>query len=858
MVEYDVVIIGNSIASNLFARHLNLTNPNLRIVIIGPMATPKYTVGESVTELASHYLQHRLKLTSYMYRNQIYKNGLRFFYNKQDLSVPLESMSEGAIGTTLLFNTFHIDRHVFERDLKVMNQESGIEYIDGLVDDFGFEDTRNRVVVKTGAELRTVYGRWLCDGSGQRAMVARRLGLITRPVNARHCSVWGHFKAKTAIDFGSPKFKQRTFFCTREFSTVHFFHHGYWFWVIPIRDNIISLGVVYDNALVFQDGPPDQAGFLEFIHKHPAIDGLFSKDECVNFKFATNYSYISQQFVLPEKHCLLLGDAGAFVDPLYSSGLDVLARESDLFVDLIQRDVTGSLSAPEYNSLCDKINLIVENDYRYYITINLGTLECVGSKEIGSAKYLLEFFSYYTNYLWPYVARVGIPDSEYAALEYNLRFGISIFQFATSNFKVLAEKYRREGLYYRKNEDHRVFVARAMYVEHTIANISGDRINKIKSDTFLEILQYTFIFQLQLYFKRKDLLSHRTLYKALTYSSLAQYALEIEHDPLAFFHAMGQLIERDETAPVQDDFWHDWMADPREGFWKNWIARTKTPVVTKYSGDNFKKFTLGMPYLVRPNHLNVPEYFDAEVRGISVRFQDVESSPRSYLQQPSDDLHLEPFMIEACAAGLIAEGRTIPDVVKRLTEQFPDVYLPLIYIGCGYGLFKGSVHALTDAALGPYLDQVLDGYGFAMGLTNYFEMETSITFPSVHWRGPLVRGFGRSVTFFPNEANDAVKYERYFRFFDLYPEDVSDYYYGVGFSLTFTQRDRVGIADRIREMFAEPERAYVLRGSAAALDLWNAIQSQTAQNAIGSFEPFRPGARLDSDPAVGRLERSFY
>ena len=59
-MTYDVAIYGNGLSSNLFALNLQKVDSGLKIAIIGRETIHPYSVGESVTELASHFLQHKL------------------------------------------------------------------------------------------------------------------------------------------------------------------------------------------------------------------------------------------------------------------------------------------------------------------------------------------------------------------------------------------------------------------------------------------------------------------------------------------------------------------------------------------------------------------------------------------------------------------------------------------------------------------------------------------------------------------------------------------------------------------------------------------------------------------------------
>ena len=79
---------------------------------------------------------------------------------------------------------------------------------------------------------------------------------------AKHSAVWAHFSSENSIDCPSRgEFRQRVAHVTREFSTVHFLYRGYWFWLIPQPEGVVSVGLVYDESALFSDGTPNQMEF---------------------------------------------------------------------------------------------------------------------------------------------------------------------------------------------------------------------------------------------------------------------------------------------------------------------------------------------------------------------------------------------------------------------------------------------------------------------------------------------------------------------------------------------------------------------------------------------------------------------
>ncbi|MDP3765007.1 MAG: tryptophan 7-halogenase [Nanoarchaeota archaeon] len=769
-MNYDIAIIGNGLAANLFARHLLLIDKNLKIIIIGPKETPKYTVGESVTELASHYLQHRLKLTSYLYRNQLFKNGLRFFYDNEEKNLHITQMSEDGIGRFLNFNTFHLDRYAIENDLKRMNGKQGIKYIDSSVADVIFSSDENIIITSYGKKNGTIKAKWVIDGSGMKRFLANKLKMTKDVKKNFHCAVWGHFKAINNIDSLSNEWRRKNLFTTREFSTIHFTYPNYWIWVIPLKDNVISCGVVYDGRYLFKDGSPNEKQFLSFLDSHKALNELFEKGALLNFKAVRNYSYSSEQFI-SEKRFALIGDAGGFIDPLYSNGLDILAWESDFFIDIITRDIKNELSQNELSELVEKTNSLVSRSYEYYAGLILGNYSCLGSCEIFSLKYLFEFYSYYLHRLWPYASKFGISDLYSDNNDLKI-----VLDCITSNFLELAREFQKQGLFYRKNKGWRQYSGRGIYFEDRMHVPLDKTMSKAKYFMFLDLIRFVLLSQAELLLKRKDLSCDSGLAESITFDNIISYSKS--YGKSTFMDYIEDSIEKNEKGLSSSEYWHKWLNKVFNGY------------NSLHSGLNFAKLKTGMPFMFRYPVSDI-SYHDDAIGNIVKIFHNAEENPGKFLKELNYAEHedyIKPFLVEAASVSLLKQGFSMKNAIKYLFPKSGEEYLQLIITGCGFGCYGVNPETVfaNSHSFDKYMDWFMDGYGCKIGLEKFFN-DKEIHFPSITHRSPILKGLGRSVTFMPNEKNTEEKYEKYFEFFELYPEDRENYYYGVGFSLAFTK-----------------------------------------------------------------------
>lgn len=157
-----------------------------------------------------------------------------------------------------------------------------------------------------GAE--TWRARFVADASGRDTFLGGRLGAKRR--NARHNSaaIYAHFRGARR-NAGS---------CEGDI-TIFWFEHG-WFWFIPLADGVTSVGAVVWPYYLKSRTKPVNEFLTDTIALCPKLAARLEGAERVTAAEATgNYSYACDRTHGPGY--LLLGDAYAFIDPVFSTGV---------------------------------------------------------------------------------------------------------------------------------------------------------------------------------------------------------------------------------------------------------------------------------------------------------------------------------------------------------------------------------------------------------------------------------------------------------------------------------------------------------------------------------------------------------
>ncbi|MGA8329357.1 MAG: halogenase, partial [Mycobacterium sp.] len=105
-----------------------------------------------------------------------------------------------------------------------------------------------------------------------------------------------------------------------------------------------SVGIVADPAFHAFGGFNTLAKAQSWLAEHePQCAAVLAEHQHLikDFRVMRHYSHSSTKVYDAQRRWCLTGDSGAFLDPLYSSGLDLIAIGNGLITDMISRDLDG-------------------------------------------------------------------------------------------------------------------------------------------------------------------------------------------------------------------------------------------------------------------------------------------------------------------------------------------------------------------------------------------------------------------------------------------------------------------------------------------------------------------------------------
>jgi flavin-dependent dehydrogenase len=192
-----------------------------------------------------------------------------------------------------------------------------------------------RADTKDGAKGQEIRAKVVIDASGRDSLLSRKFGWKDRDPDLNKIAVWSYYKGAKrdpGLDEGA--------------TTVAYVPQKGWFWYIPMHSDIVSVGVVGEPGYLYRDTRnPDEIFHREaqacaWIRDHIAVG-----QQCEPVRVTGEYSYHSKR-IGGDGFCLA-GDAFAFLDPLFSTGVFLALKSGELSADAIHDALStdGQVSA---------------------------------------------------------------------------------------------------------------------------------------------------------------------------------------------------------------------------------------------------------------------------------------------------------------------------------------------------------------------------------------------------------------------------------------------------------------------------------------------------------------------------------
>jgi flavin-dependent dehydrogenase len=304
----DVLIIGGGPAGSSAA--ITLADRGFSVVLLEKAHHPRFHVGESLLP-ANLPLFERLGVAAEVHAIGMQKWGAEFVSPWHPGPGQTFEFAEG--WNKALPFAYQVRRSQFDEILLRRAATRGARVIEGCrVRNVEFLPAASGARVQAEHEdgrTESWEARFVIDASGRDTVLANQLKAKRRNRKHNSSAMFAHFKGA-----------QRHADCKREGNiTIYWFEHG-WIWFIPLADGATSIGTVVWPYYMKSRACPLREFFLDTIAMCPPLAARLKEAELLSDVEATgNYAYSCDH--THGDNYLLAGDAYAFVDPMFSSGV---------------------------------------------------------------------------------------------------------------------------------------------------------------------------------------------------------------------------------------------------------------------------------------------------------------------------------------------------------------------------------------------------------------------------------------------------------------------------------------------------------------------------------------------------------
>lgn len=258
--------------------------------------------------------------------------------------------------------TYHVDRGKFDLMLLQHANKLGAAVYEGVkvsAVDFSTEDPTVHFTMGKNSKMMGVTARIVVDASGRNTFLGNQLKLKVKD------PVFDQYAIHTWFDSYDRKiFAKRE--AHKDFIFIHFLPiSNTWIWQIPISDAVTSIGVVTQKKNFAKSRQEREDFFWSSVDTRPALrEALQNARRIHPFRDEGDYSYAMRQIC--GDRWVMVGDAGRFVDPIFSTGVSIALNSSRFaHTDILASLEKGDYSRKAFSNFENTIRLGTKNWYDF-------------------------------------------------------------------------------------------------------------------------------------------------------------------------------------------------------------------------------------------------------------------------------------------------------------------------------------------------------------------------------------------------------------------------------------------------------------------------------------------------------------
>ena len=324
--DIDVLVIGAGPSGAIAAALLVQKGPSVRV--LEKETFPRFSIGESLLPQSMAFIEEAGMMEAVQAGGFQFKNGAAFLRGDTYTSFNFSEKTSAGWGTTFQVQRARFDKILadeaarFGADVRYRHEITAVDVsgerpVVDYLDDSG--------------TARRLSAKFLLDASGFGRVLPRLLDLHVPSTFPVRQALFTHIEDNIDADW---------FDRNKILITVHNQHRDVWFWLIPFANGTASFGVVAEKSFFDRfDGDGEQQLFAIMRTEPPLAELLARAKPIMPARAITGYS--AGVKTLCGNGFALLGNAGEFLDPVFSSGVTVAMKSASLAAALLDRQLRG-------------------------------------------------------------------------------------------------------------------------------------------------------------------------------------------------------------------------------------------------------------------------------------------------------------------------------------------------------------------------------------------------------------------------------------------------------------------------------------------------------------------------------------
>lgn len=324
--ECEVLVIGGGPAGSTAATLLSRLGR--KVILLEKAHHPRFHIGESLLPMNLPVFE-RLGVLEKVHTMGVFKPGADF---EADNERGYNTFAfKRAIGSSPP-HAYQVWRQDFDKMLFDHARANGADAREGheVVALEQVDSRSSHVDVRTdGGQSYRITAQYVVDATGRDTFLSSRKRLRRKNMEHQSAAIFGHFRGaarRPGEDAGN--------------ISIYRFEHG-WMWMIPLPDAVMSIGAVCRPAYLKERRGNTAEFFLQTLRSNPDVRRRIEGATLIGdeIRVTGNYSYDSSR--MGGLGWVMVGDAFAFLDPVFSSGVYLAmsgAEQAARMVDLALRE----------------------------------------------------------------------------------------------------------------------------------------------------------------------------------------------------------------------------------------------------------------------------------------------------------------------------------------------------------------------------------------------------------------------------------------------------------------------------------------------------------------------------------------